>query len=86
MSEGTSDFNLAMEWYLKYGEREITIEKRTEDYPQGSNFITGGVAYLSNGVWKITPKALKLIRNSQEEADRRDAYFFKLESETTDPN
>ena len=54
--EGTSDFNLAMEWYLKYGEREIT------------------------------PKALKLIRNSQEEADRRDAYFFKLESETTDPN
>jgi hypothetical protein len=60
--EGTSDFALAMEWYLKYGEREITIEKRTEDYPQGSNFSTGGVAYLSNGVWKITTKALKVIR------------------------
>ena len=60
--EGTSDYDLAMEWYLKYGEREITIEKRTEDYPQGSNFSTGGVTYLSNGVWKITPQALKLIR------------------------
>ena len=41
--EGTSDFNLAMEWYLKYGEREITIEKEQK--------ITHKAVILSQEAW-----------------------------------
>ena len=66
--EGTSDYDLAMEWYLKYGEREILETTRRNDYPQGSFFYTAGVANSNNHAdidcrtWKITTKALKVIR------------------------
>ena len=60
--EGTSDFALAMEWYLRYGEREILETTRRNDYPQGSWFYMAGVAARDCHTWKITPQALKLIR------------------------
>ena len=64
MIEGTSDFELAMEWYLRYGERGVPESTRKKDYPKGSWFSIAGVANKHNedDLWCITPEALKLIR------------------------
>lgn len=62
METGTSDFEMAMEWYLKFGHRKITEAERCENYPKGSWFALAGVADRdNNNTWSMTPKALKLI-------------------------
>lgn len=69
--EGTSDFDLAMEWYLKYGEREVVFEMGTVG---GGEQVLWEKQYLKNSTPStmlkiteiitpsITTKALKLIR------------------------
>jgi hypothetical protein len=66
--EGTSDFALAMEWYLKYGEREVEIESGSsqclERYVCRDRGIISDETPNNIDVYtlKVTPKALKLIK------------------------
>ena len=66
--EGTSDFALAMEWYLKYGEREIEIASGSANYPERYVCRDRGIITdttpknMDVYTLKITPNALKLIR------------------------
>ena len=65
--EGTSDFALAMEWYLKYGEREV-VAKLGQVEPLMWWLESAGIvedtafALTTHCKFKITPNALKLIR------------------------
>ena len=66
--EGTSDFALAMEWYLKYGEREVEIESGSGQCPERYVCRDRGIITdttpkdINIYTLKITPKALKLIK------------------------
>ena len=65
--EGTSDFNLAMGWYLKYGEREVVAKLgQVEALIWGleSAGIVEDTAPMLTKIYKfkITTKALKLIK------------------------
>ena len=65
--EGTSDFNLAMGWYLKYGEREVVAKLgQVEALIWGleSAGIVKDNTKKKKKIYKfkITTKALKLIK------------------------
>ncbi len=72
MDEGTSDYDLVMEWYLLYGERGVTL--RMDEYV--GPFIWG-LKYrrlledttpgLTTFNFQLTPKALQLIKGHQNE-------------------
>ena len=66
--EGTSDFALAMEWYLKYGEREVLAKLGQVEslmwWLESAGIVedTTYLALTTHCKFKITPNALKLIK------------------------
>jgi len=65
--EGTSDYDLAMEWYLKYGEREVVTKLGQVGILiwelESAGIVEDTAPELTTYYkFKITPKALKLIR------------------------
>ena len=65
--EGTSDFALAMEWYLKYGERDV-VAKLGQVEPLIWGLESAGIVEDTAPTitklykFKITTKALEIIR------------------------
>ena len=65
--EGTSDFNLAMGWYLKYGEREVVAKLGQVEslmwWLESAGIVEDtAFALTTHCKFKITPNALKLIK------------------------